>query len=267
MGAGGPQGRLIVAAGVPHPATARAPLMHEKSGRLEQTRGLSGVEAPPLHRRRAARAIVLIGVALTLAGSGGPGLAQGAAIDVAYVEGVAGRATASSQGTTAELDVLDPVNDGTRLDLESNAVLRLCHYRTHHLLILRGPLRASVSAAGVTTESGTTLAGSGETCATPVISTFQGGLALRGLAAATPVTLRPRIRIINQGTQPIQKAALWDLRLQTEIATFSRTVAQPHLTEGKNYSLVVDLTNGTRWTAMFRASATTETSAVIVVVR
>jgi hypothetical protein len=87
------------------------------------------------------------------------------------------------------------------------------------------------------------------------------------LAAATPVTLRPRIRIINRGTQPIQKAALWDLRLQTEIATFSRSVAQPHLTDGQNYSLVVDLTNGTRWTAMFRASATTETSAVIVVVR
>jgi hypothetical protein len=152
---------------------------------------------------------------------------------------------------------------GMRLDLESNAVLRLCHYRTHHLLILKGPLRASVSAAGVMTESGAALAGAGETYATPVISTFQGGLALRGLAAATPVTLRPRIRIINRGTQPIQKAALWDL----EIATFSRTVAQPHLTDGQNHSLLVDLTNGTTWTAMFRASATTETSAVIVVVR
>jgi hypothetical protein len=113
MGAGGQQGRLIVADGVPCPATARAPLVHETSGshRLERTRGLSGVEAPP-HGRRPGRAIVLIGVALTLAGSGGPGLAQAPAVDVAYVEGVAGRATASSQGTTAELDVLDPLNDG-----------------------------------------------------------------------------------------------------------------------------------------------------------
>ena len=238
MGVTGQCGRSMVAGGVPRPACARARIL-----------------------------IVLVAGALMLAGSGGPGLAQGPAVDVAYVEGVAGRATASSRGTTAELDVLDPLNDGTRLDLESNAVLRLCHYRSHHLLILKGPLRASVSAAGVMTENGTSLAGSGETCATPVISTFQGGLALRGLAAATPVALRPRIRIINRGPQPIQKAALWDLRLQTEVATFSRTVGQPQLTDGKNYSLVVDLTNGTRWTAMFRASATAETSAVIVVVR
>jgi hypothetical protein len=209
----------------------------------------------------------LIGTGLMTAGSGGRALAQGHAVDVAYVEAVAGRAIASSQGTTAELDILDPVNDGTLLDLETNAVLRLCHYRTHHLLTLKGPLRASISAAGVIAENGTAVAGSGETCAAPVISTFQGGFALRGVAGATPVALRPRIRIINRGAQSIQQAALWDLSRQTAVATFSGTLAQPQLTDGQSYSLVVDLANGTQWKAMFRANAVTETNTVIVVVR
>ena len=156
-----------------------------------------------------ALACAFMWVALVATGLGGRAFAQGPAVDVAYVEAVAGHAVASSHGTTAELEILDPLNEGTRLDLETDAVLRLCHYRTHHLLTLKGPLRASISAAGVIAEDGTTVAGSGEGCAVPVISTFQGGVALRGLAAATPVALRPRIRIINRGAESIKKATLW----------------------------------------------------------
>jgi hypothetical protein len=274
IGIGGQRGRLIVADGGSRQAMVTAPLPHEQRNsqgpRLQLARPeVLGIEAarPRGHGYPVATICVLIGFALMLAGSGGHGLAQAPAIDVAYVEAVAGRATASSQGTSAELDILDPLNDGTRLDLQKNAVLRLCHYRTHHLLILKGPLRASVSAAGVIAENGTAIAGSGETCATPVISTFQGGLALRGLAPATPVALQPRIRIINRGTRSIKKLALRDIGLQSEIATFSHSMAQPQLTNGETYLLVVDFADGTQWTAMFRASATTETNAVIVVVR
>lgn len=198
---------------------------------------------------------------------GGRAFAQESALDVAYVEAIAGHAVASSHGTTAELDILDPLNDGMHLDLERDAVLRLCHYRTHRLLTLKGPLRASISTAGVIAEDGSTVAGSGEVCAAPVISTFQGGVALRGLAAATPVALRPRIRIINRGAQPIKKAILWDLRQRTAVATFGRTMAQPQLTDGQTYSLVVAFTDGTEWKATFRASTATETSTVIVVLR
>jgi hypothetical protein len=213
--------------------------------------------------------IALVAATLTLAALGLSGMqALAQARDVAYVESVAGRALAASEGTTAELDALDPLNDGTRLDLETNAVLKLCHYRTHTLFTLKGPLRASISVSGVTTESGAAIAASRETCAAPVLSTFQGGLALRGLWDAASVGLRPRIRIINRGSQTIRKAALWDAKQQTAIATFDRTtMAQPQLIDGQNYSLVVDFADGSEWKAIYRASAATPTSTVIVVLR
>jgi hypothetical protein len=231
---------------------------------------VSGIVAAETTRRRDAQVALtcaVMGIALMLAYSAGRVRAQGPAVDVAYVEAVSGRAVASSQGTTAGLDVLDPLDDGTRLDLETNAVLRLCHYRTHHLFTLKGPLRASISAAGVVAEDGTAVGAAGEACAAPVVSTFQGGFALRGLMSATLVALRPRIRIINRGAEPIQQAALWDLGLQTEVAMFGRTMAQPQLTDGQRYSLVVDFTNGSQWKATFQASSATETSTVIVVLR
>jgi len=238
------------------------------AGAIGQGRRVSGV-VPAF--RIAASVVVACAFmwgAIVARGLGGRAFAQDSAPDVvAYVEAIAGHAIASSHGTTAELDILDPLNDGMHLNLERNAVLRLCHYRTHHLLTLKGPLRASVSAAGVIAEDGTRVAGSGEVCAAPVISTFQGGVALRGLAAATPVALRPRIRIINRGAQSIKKAILWDLKQRTAVATFGRTMAQPQLTDGQTYSLVVDFTDGSEWKATFRASAATETSTVIVVLR
>src|ERR1700680_214919 len=102
--------------------------------------------------------------------------AQGTTIDVAYVEAVTGRAIASSQGTATELEVLDTIDDGTWLELAANVELRICHYRIHKRLALKGPLRASISAAGLRAEDGNTVATSGEACAAPVITPVQGGL-------------------------------------------------------------------------------------------
>src|SRR5258708_30120952 len=70
--------------------------------------------------------------------------AQETANDVAYVEEVNGRVVASSQGEPTLLDPLDIVSDRTRLDLQANSELRICHYRTHQLITLKGPLRALV---------------------------------------------------------------------------------------------------------------------------
>jgi hypothetical protein len=272
MGLIGQRGDLIGADRADRGATVVGLVTNRMSGprRPRQRPLVSGVVAAGTTRgraRRVALACAAMGIALMLACSAGRVCAQEPGVDVAYVEAVSGRAVASSKGTTAGLDVLDPLDDGTRLDLETNAVLRLCHYRTHHLFTLKGPLRASISAVGVVVEDGTAVGAAAEACAAPVVSTFQGGFALRGLMSATIVALRPRVRIINRGAEPIQQAVLWDLGLHTEVAIFSRAMAQPQLTDGQRYSLVVDFTNGSRWKATFRASSTTETSAVIVVFR
>jgi tetratricopeptide (TPR) repeat protein len=117
--------------------------------------------------------------------------AQGIAMDVAYVEAVSGRVVASSQGKPTLLDVLDTIGDWTQLDLQANSELRICHYRTHKLLTLSGPLRALVSVSGVTAENGTAIDGQTETCAAPVVSTFQGGLVARALTREQIAKLDP----------------------------------------------------------------------------
>ena len=115
--------------------------------------------------------------------------AQQARADVAHVEAVNGRVVASSQGAPVLAEALDVINDGARLDLQAGSELRICHYRMRKLLTLKGPLRVSVSADGVTSESGRPVAGYVGTCAPPAASTFHGGIAARGLgppSAATP---------------------------------------------------------------------------------
>jgi hypothetical protein len=91
----------------------------------------------------------VMGVFLTA----GRSAAQESAADVAYVMEVSGRAVASLQGRPSLLDTLDIIRDRTRLDLQANSELRLCHYQTHQLLTLKGPLRASVSSDGVMVEN------------------------------------------------------------------------------------------------------------------
>jgi hypothetical protein len=81
------------------------------------------------------------------------------------------------------LEALDTVSERTRLDLQINSEVRICHLRTHRLLTLRGPARALISADGVVAENGQAIAASTTTCAEPIVSKHQGGLVSRGVAA------------------------------------------------------------------------------------
>jgi hypothetical protein len=120
------------------------------------------------------------------------GISQSAAqeTEVAYVASVSGRVVALSRGTPVMLHELDPVSDRTRLDLQAHSELHICHYGTQRLLTLRGPSRASVSADGITVETGKTLDLSKGPCAAPVVSNHQGGLVARGIAAHEEAGLR-----------------------------------------------------------------------------
>ncbi len=129
---------------------------------------------------------------------GGAGISQAAAQEasaVAHVEAVSGRVVAFVRGVSVLLDTLDSVGDRTWLDLPANSELRLCHYSTGRLHMLRGPLRVAVSADGVTAENGKAVDRSAGSCAVPAVSKFQGGLVSRGLEAdvnAAPRTRRGR---------------------------------------------------------------------------
>src|SRR5262245_14769896 len=121
---------------------------------------------------------------LTAACMGAPPAAAQDDGDVAYVEGISGRVVAMAEGKPTLLDALDVISDRTRLDLQANSELRICHYPTRQLLTLKGPLRASISRDGVTAENSKTAVASAGTCAAPVVSTFQGGVVSRGTGSA-----------------------------------------------------------------------------------
>ena len=212
-------------------------------------------------------------VVLSLIGLGGASTiphseGQETASDVAYVEAVTGNVVAAVQGKPVLLDVLDVIGDRTRLDLTANSELRLCHYQLRKLVSLKGPLRASVSAAGVTIENGKAVAPSAESCAVPVISTLQGGFVTRNIAVtATNVPLRPSIKVVNHGTKTIRQVALWDSMRSATLATFERNAARPLLEDGKSYVLVVEQGDGTELKMTLQAVAGTRTGPLIVVVR
>lgn len=220
-------------------------------------------------RSRAAVVLSLIGLgaAVTISHSEG----QETASDVAYVETVTGNVVAAAQGKPVLLDVLDTIGDRTRLDLTANSELRLCHYQLRKLVSLKGPLRASVSASGVTIESGKAVAPSAESCAVPVVSTLQGGFVSRNISvssvSATNVPLRPSIKVVNNGTKTIRQIGLWDSMRQTLLATFERNAARPLLEDGKSYLLVVEQGDGSELKMTLQAAAGTRTGPLIVVVR
>jgi len=218
---------------------------------------------------RTMRAVaILSAIGLGLGGGMSHSAAQGTASDVAYVEAVSGRVLASTQESPTLLDVLDVIGDRTRLDLPANSELRLCHYRMRKLVTLRGPLRASISAAGVTAESGKTIAASAEACAEPVVSTFQGGVVSRNIAlTVTQVPLRPIIKVVNQGSKTIRQIALWDSVQQKVLATFERNTARPSLDEGQSYLLVVERGDGSELKMLLQASAGVHSGPLIVVAR
>jgi hypothetical protein len=208
-------------------------------------------------------ALLLPAVALGLAGTSAYAGAEDP--DVAYVAEVSGRVVASSQGKPALLDALDVISDRTRLDLQANSELRICHYRSQQLLSLKGPLRASISRDGVTVESGNPATTSGP-CTAPVVSTFQGGIVSRGLKAMA-VPLQPNIKVVNRGTDPIRKVTLWDGENRKLLVTFDRNRAKPTLDEGQTYVLVVERSDGKELRMMLQGSAVTRTDPLIVMVR
>src|SRR3954467_2885391 len=71
------------------------------------------------------------------AGAAQAGTQESAAV-VGYVEDGSGRVVAFSQGKPTLLDALDVISDRTRLDLQANSELRLCHYPPSKLGMLKG---------------------------------------------------------------------------------------------------------------------------------
>jgi hypothetical protein len=135
-------------------------------------------------QRQSSTKVILTGMlllALSVAlGSGSASAAQ-EALEVAFVENVSGRVVALAAAKPTLLDALDVVTDGTRLDLQPNSELRICHYQMHQYLTLRGPMRASVSRDGVVAESKKSAVTADGSCAAPSDSSFQGGIVMRGL--------------------------------------------------------------------------------------
>ena len=203
-------------------------------------------------------------VALSLGSS--PAYSAADDADVAYVAEVSGRVVASSQGKPTLLDALDVISDRTRLDLQANSELQICHYRSQQLLSLKGPLRASISRDGVTVEGSKAATPSAGPCAAPIVSTFQGGIVSRGLKAMA-VPLQPNIKVVNRGADPIRKVTLRDGENQRVLMTFERNGARPTLDEGQTYLLVVERSDGRELKLMLQGSAATRTDPLIVMVR
>lgn len=218
-------------------------------------------------QRRTSAAGIFIAASLGLAGSISPAAAQGRSPDVAYVEAVSGRVLATTQGRPAVLDVLDTVGDRTRLVLPANTELRICHYQMRRLVTLKGPLQASISASGVTADNGRPVNASAETCAEPVVSSFQGGLVSRTIGIKTAkVPLQPSIKVVNQGSGTIRRIALRDGSNEAVLQYFDRTPARPVLETGRSYLLVIERGDGSELKLMLQPSAETRNGPLLLVV-
>jgi hypothetical protein len=137
---------------------------------------------------RAAETVVGSLAAMLLAaavdGAGAPTWAQQVMADIAYVEDVSGHVVAFTQGKPILLNALDTISDRTRLDLQANSELRICHFPTRQFLTLKGPLKASVSRDGVTAENNKTTAAATGRASCPSsrpskADSFRGASALR----------------------------------------------------------------------------------------
>jgi hypothetical protein len=105
------------------------------------------------------------------------------ATEVAYVSEVSGRVVVHMQGRPTFLDALDIVADQTRIDLQANSELQICHSRTHQVFTLKGPLTAMIEQGGVTIENGRRAVASTGSCATLTGSILHGGIVARGVSA------------------------------------------------------------------------------------
>ena len=200
-------------------------------------------------------------------GASAPTWAQQAVADVAYVEDVTGHVVALSQGKPILLNALDTISDRTRLDLQANSELRICHFPTRQFLTLKGPLKASVSQDGVTADNSKAKATATGPCVAPVVSTVQGGLVSRSAGVkAVSVPLQPHLRLVNRGTQTIGKAVLWDGDFRNELTRFERDAARPTLQDGQFYVVVVERSDGSELKVLLQASGTARAAPVILVV-
>jgi hypothetical protein len=207
---------------------------------------------------------VMIGAAVV--GNSMPAASEEAPAEVAYVEGVTGRVLLSAPGRPTLLDVLDLLGEQARLDLQAGSELRLCHYRTQRLVVLKGPAQATVSRDGVTV--GNAAAPAAGACAAPVVSIFQGGATFRSAALKTVnVPLRPSIKIVDRSAQPALRAALWDGEQRNVVMRFESDLARPILDDGHAYVLVVERGDRSEYRLRLQAGATTVTGPLMVVVR
>jgi len=195
------------------------------------------------------------------------GAAQAQGADVAFVEAVAGHVTASYFGADRDLDALDTVNASTQVEVDAGSELRLCHYGVRQLLTIKGPVKATVTQAGVDLGSGKVLAYSGTGCAAPVVSTVQGGIVFRNALTPPTIGLAPRLKISLQEGATIRHAVLWDGKREKALAEFQGLTLQPKLEDGAAYLLVIDLDRGGQQTTSFRASAASRENTLILVVR
>ena len=104
---------------------------------------------------------------------------------MAFVQDVSGRVVAFSQGKPTLLEALDTIKDRTQLDLSASSELRICHYQLRQLVILRGPVRASISRDSVTAENGKPILTYSGSCSAPVVSTYSGGVLARRVKTIT----------------------------------------------------------------------------------
>lgn len=216
-------------------------------------------------------ALVFSAVCVPVCLNAAPSTAQGDAAESAYVESVDGRAIALVQGKPVLLDALDTISDKTRIDLLAGSELRVCHYQKQRIVMVAGPMRVSVTSAGVMTEGGKEIAPTAEACVKPVVSNFQGGFVARtAVTASSPswadVGLKPNIKLVSRGTNGITSATLWDSTQQRQVATFRQNKARPVLEEGQLYQLVVGRSDGSESRMTLRANAGAGTSPLILVV-
>jgi hypothetical protein len=191
--------------------------------------------------------------------------ATGQARDVAYVEAVKGSITATAADGPQVLDVLDIIDDQTRLELPARSELRLCHHEARKIVVLKGPLRATVSTAAITADSGKAVAPSADSCIAPVISTFQGGIVSRSVGGAIKVPLTPSIKVV--GAKDVRKLVLWDSGGRRMLASYQRGVARPRLEDGRAYVIVVERERAPELRMTLEASAAIKPGPVILLAR
>lgn len=216
--------------------------------------------------QRASAALLLSLACAGLVGNATPAASEEAMAEVAYAEAVSGRVLLSAGARPELVDTLDLIADQARLDLQAGSELRLCHYRTQRLIVLKGPAQATVSREGVTI--GGAAAPAGGTCAAPAMSLFQGGVTFRSSALKTVnVPLRPSIKIIDRSGQPSLRVTLWDGEQRSVVMRFESDLARPILEDGQAYLLVIERGDRSEFKMRLQAATKNVSGPVMVVVR